>query len=88
MSRLEEIQDELAVKIGFINLLDIDANGDADINMIYNICNEASIQYTKECVKASLEEAGEQLINEYPKLSIVETKIKKSITNPENIILL
>lgn len=81
MNRLEEIQNELAVSKGFKSFNDMDS--DADLPEMDSIYNESAVRYAEECVKASLEKASEVAECEYD--YFVD---KKSITNPENIILL
>lgn len=74
MSRLDQI------------IQTVSANGMREITI--ERAKQIAIEYAKEVAQASLEEASEQLINEYPKLESIDTKITESITNPENIVLL
>ena len=52
------------------------------------ILNEKSLEYTKECVKASLEKASENAETVQIKYTNDFEIDKKSITNPDNIVLL
>lgn len=90
MSRLEEIKKEYIKSLGYDNyqhLINDIKSGRSPIEKLIIIEDDISEKYAEECVKASLDEASEQLINEYPKLASMEIKIKESINNPINIIL-
>ena len=57
MERLEEIQNELALEMGFKSFTDMDSDADfPEMDRIYNL---SAIQYAKECCKATLEKADE-----------------------------
>lgn len=85
MSRLEELKDEVAKKIGFRDW--DDARHDLDESFIF----EFAKIYAKECVEASLERASikAKIFKDSNSGSYLDAYIKKeSITNKENIILL
>lgn len=89
MSRLEEIKNEVAQERGFKDWEHLNGSDlyDSDIERVAK-------KYAEECTKASLEKVSEKIkmvdLNSESKTAISECWVvdKKSITNPENIVLL
>lgn len=87
MSRLEEIQDEYAREIGSTSWNGLVSCVGNKTRGIYE--QKVAKRYATECVKASLEEAYKEASLRLDLLESCDYEVlNKSITNPDNIVIL
>lgn len=88
MSRLDEIQNELAIEKGFEDFNHMLENTH-EMEIIKAYFNKASIKYADECCNSTLQKAYQESLIDGNSQSRCGCEInEESITNPENITLL